>query len=127
MNESTFVQPPVYSTLLHAYLRRPLLRIAVCTPFGCRLLLLPSTATLNDAYRQLDTPREAWWLHLPNGRAAPRTDEFLGHYLQRMQQQPYQRKPQVYRLLAVALPVLNLPFAPAGIEEPQSAAPAAVA
>ena len=103
-----FVQPPPYQTQLHAYLRRPSLRISVCSPYGCRLLLLPTTSTINDIYRQLDSPKEAIWLHLPDGRAVPRTDEFLSHYLQRCQQEPYMRKPQVWRLLAIPLILSDL-------------------
>lgn len=120
----SFVQPPPYQTQLHAFLRRPALRLSICTRNSCRLLVLPSGATLNDVFRQLDTPRETVILHLPDGRAVPRTDEFLSHYLQRCQQDPYQRKPQVWRLLAIPLSLVDL--APAALAETTiEAAPAA--
>ena len=99
-----------YQQQLQAYLHRQHLRITVTVDQGSqRLLMLHPQATLNDLFKQLDSPKTTIWLYTPEGAPVPRTDEYAQHFLSRSQQKPWHRRPAVYALNCVTMALWSLP------------------
>ena len=99
-----------YQQQLQAFLRRQHLRITITfEPESHRLLLLHPQATLNDLFKQLDSPKATIWLYTPDGNPVPRSDEYTQHFLSRTQQRPWHRRPTVYALNCVTMALFAMP------------------
>lgn len=94
-----------YQELVQAFMRRQHIRVVVSFPTANKLVLMPVRATLNDLYRQVDAPKTTTQLYCEDGTGISRTDEYVSHYIQRMQMAPWHQRPPVYRVLGFTAPL----------------------
>lgn len=99
-----------YQQQVAAFLRREHTKVSVRFAHNgqSKLLMLPVRATLNDVFRQLDSPKLTVMLFCSDGRGIPRTDEYVGHYLARMGIEPWLRRPTVHLVHCVSGPLQSI-------------------
>jgi len=112
-----------YDEQLNEFVRRYQVRVTVLFHNGPKLIMLPPRATLNDLYRNIDSPKLHTLVYTEPGAPVPRTDEYLMHFITRMRMQPWHLRPKVYRVFALTqalLPLRVLPRPTAEAEAPAS-------
>jgi len=82
-----------YDEQLNEFVRRYQVRVTVLFHNGPKLIMLPPRATLNDLYRNIDSPKLHTLVYTEPGAPVPRTDEYLMHFITRMRMQPCPRIP----------------------------------
>lgn len=97
-----------YQELQQSFLRRQHTRIAVRFAKTTKLFMLPTRATLNDVYRQLDAPRTYVQLYTDFGMVVPRTDEYCSHFFRRAGVAAWHSKPLCYSLFCHTGPVHDM-------------------
>jgi len=97
-----------YEDQLSEFVRRYQVRVSVLYYSGPKLVMLPPRATLNDLYRNIDSPKHHALVYTEPGAPIPRTDEYLMHFITRMRMQPWHLRPKVYRVFALTQALLPL-------------------